>query len=231
MGTSFDHGARTIAPRRSLPGGRAALGGLLVTLASLGVFVAYLESSTTDGTPVVVADSELRIGSVITASDVRVVEGTLPGSARGRTFQEVEDVVGRAILGPIDSGEIIQFGSVSADRADDDGATHEVAVTLPRDQLAVGRLDEGDRVDLYVTVDDATDAVARGLRVVQLGGGDGSLTDDREITLVLAVPSTDVVAAVVHAARTGEITVVRSTFDRPGSALNAPDAAGEGLDG
>ena len=40
----------------------------------------------------------------------------------------------------------------------------------------------------------------------------GSLTSSREVTLVVAVPSGDAVAALVHALRTGDVTVVRSTF-------------------
>ena len=48
---------------------------------------------------------------------------------------------------------------------------------------------------------------------MQIGAeDDGSLTSDREISLVVAVPSGDAVAALVHALRTGDVTVVRSTF-------------------
>ena len=39
-----------------------------------------------------------------------------------------------------------------------------------------------------------------------------SLTSDREISLVVAVPSDDTVAALVHALRTGDVAVVLSTF-------------------
>ena len=52
--------------------------------------------------------------------------------------------------------------------------------------------------------------------VVQIEADDsGSLTSSREVTLVVAVPSGDAVAAVVHALRTGDVTVVRSTFAEP----------------
>jgi hypothetical protein len=199
-----------------------------VTVATIGVFASYLDATRTEGDPTVVAAIELRLGATITAADLRVIHGTLPASTRDRSFRSIEDVVGRSLLGPVDRGEIVQFGSVTADRAPDDAAGHEIAVTLPRDQLAVGRLDEGDRVDLYVTRDDETAAVASGLRVVQLGVGGGSLTDDREVTVVLAASSTDTVAAVVDAMRTGEITVVRSTFARPApvAAVESPAAAG-----
>jgi hypothetical protein len=90
---------------------------------------------------------------------------------------------------------------------------HEVAVALPRRQIAVGRLKPGERVDVYVTYDERTTSVVRGAEVVQIEADDaGSLTSDREISLVVAVPSGDAVAAVVPALRTGDVTVVRSTF-------------------
>ncbi|MDQ2650097.1 MAG: hypothetical protein M3Z03_11150 [Actinomycetota bacterium] len=218
-----DQNERRISRRRALPGGRAALGGLLVTVAAVGVLLTYLQATDEGGDPTVVASTELRLGAVVTTEDLRIVEVDLPPSARGRTFRSIDDVVGRSVLGPVDDGELVQFGSVSADRAPEDRAPHEVAVTLRRDQLALGRLDEGDRVDLYVTTDDTTDAVAAGLRVVQLGSDGGSLTDDREITVVLAAPSSDVVADVVHAMRTGELTLVRSTFAGPRT-TTPPDA-------
>jgi hypothetical protein len=217
-----DQAERHIGARRGLPGGRAALGGLLVTVAVVGVFAAYLDANRTGGDPTVVAATELRLGAVITGSDVKVVDGDLPSTAHDRSFRSVDDVIGRSILGPIDEGEVVQFAAVSADRQPSDAAGHEIAVTVPRDQLAVGRLDEGDRVDLYVTRDDVTDEVAAGLRVVQLGSQSGSLTSDREVTVVLAAPSSEVVAAVVHAMRTGELTLVRSTFARATAPAGAP---------
>ena len=69
---------------------------------------------------------------------------------------------------------------------------------------------------MFATYDDRTSSVVRGAEVVQIGvDDDGSLTSNREVTLVVAVPSGDAVAAVVHALRTGDVTVVRSTFADP----------------
>jgi hypothetical protein len=96
---------------------------------------------------------------------------------------------------------------------------HEVAITLPGRQIAVGRLKPGERVDVFVTYDERTTSVVRGAQVVQIEAEDSaSLTSDREITLVVAVPSDQTVAALVHALRTGDVTVVRSTFADASSA-------------
>jgi hypothetical protein len=138
------------------------------------------------------------------------VDADLPADAEG-IFSEVATVVGRVALGPIGAGEIVQAGSVT----DDQGAppAHEVALTLPRDQVAVGRLKQGERVDVFVTRDDRTTSVVRGVQVVQIGaGGDASLTSEREVSLVVAAPTGEAAAALVHALRTGDVTVVRSTF-------------------
>ena len=119
--------------------------------------------------------------------------------------------MGRVALGPIGEGEIVQAASITDEPTR--AAVHEVAVTLPGRQIAVGRLKPGERVDLFVTNDERTASVVNGAQVVQIGVEDSeSLTSDREIALVIAVPSGEAVAAVVHALRTGEVTVVRSTF-------------------
>jgi Flp pilus assembly protein CpaB len=198
-----------ISRHRSLPGGRAVLGGVLMAVAVVGVFVASTEAGQDPSDPIVLAARAIRVGEVLEASDLRQVDGQLPGD--GVAFGDVESLVGHVALGPIDEGEIVQAGSVTAERAAP--GLHEVAVSLPRRQIAVGRLKPGERVDVFVTYDDRTTSVVRGAEVVQIEAEDsGSLTSDREISLVIAVPSGDAVAAVVHALRTGDVTVVRSTF-------------------
>ncbi len=197
--------------RRSLPGGRAVVGGLLMAVAALGVFVAYSHASARPTAPVVVASTRLLAGETITAEDVHLVEADLPTEVATGTFGAAEDVIGRIALGPIAEGEILQAGLVTDDVSG--GARHEVALTLPRAQVAVGRLKQGEQVDLFVTAGNATELVVRSAEVVQLGSaGDGSITSDREVELVVAVPSGDAVTALVHALRTGDVTVVRSTF-------------------
>lgn len=201
---------RVIRRRSTLPGTRATVGALLITLAAIGVFVAYEDASRGPTDPVVITRHPVRVGEMLEADDVRVVDADLPADAEG-TFREVAKVVGRVALGPIGGGEIVQAGSVT----DDQGAppAHEVALTLPRDQVAVGRLKQGERVDVFVTRDDRTTSVVRGVQVVQIGaGGDASLTSEREVSLVVAAPTGEAAAALVHALRTGDVTVVRSTF-------------------
>lgn len=198
-----------ISRHRGLPGGRAVLGGVLMALAVVGVFLAYEQAGQAPSDEIVVAARAIRVGDVLEPSDLRTVDGELPGGTAA--FEDVDALVGRVLLGPVDEGEIVQAGSVTDGPAT--AGVHEVAVTLPRRQIAVGRLKEGERVDVFVTYDERTVSVVRGAQVVQIGAEDsGSLTSDREISLVVAVPSGEAVAALVHALRTGDVTVVRSTF-------------------
>ena len=187
------------------------LGGVLMAVAVVGVFAAYEQAGRRPTDPVLVAARDLRVGEVVAADDLRTVEADLPGATAGATFTSAEALAGRVVLGPIAEGEIVQAGSVTDQPAEPD--IHEVAVELPRGQIAVGRLKEGERVDVFVTSDDLTRSVVRGAEVVEIDADDGgSLTSAREVTLVVAVPTGDAVAALVHALRTGEVTVVRSTF-------------------
>ena len=198
-----------ISRHRGLPGGRAVLGGVLMAVAAVGVFLAYEQAGRAPRDQIVVAALAIPVGEVLEPSDLRTVDGELPGSTAA--FEDVDALVGRVLLGPIGEGEIVQAGTVTDGPAT--AGVHEVAVTLPRRQIAVGRLKEGERVDVFVTYDERTASVVRGAQVVQIGAeDDGSLTSDREITLVVGVPSGDAVAALVHALRTGDVTVVRSTF-------------------
>ena len=201
---------RVIRRRSGLPGTRAVGGGLLIALAAIGVFLAYADAARGPDDPVVITRRSIRIGEVLEAGDLRVVTADLPADADG-SFDDVATVVGRVALGPLGEGEMVQAASITDDRSS--VPAHEVALTLPREQVAVGRLKQGERVDVFVTRDDRTTSVARGVQVVQIAAaGDGSLTSDREVSIVVAAPSGDTAAALVHALRTGDVTVVRSTF-------------------
>lgn len=202
---------RVIDRRPGLPGGRAALGALLIAIAAVGVFVAYQGAGEGPADRVVVAAREIHVGRVIEADDLRVVLADLPSGMRSVTFASTSAVVGHVALGPIGAGEMVQASGVTTERSQ--SGANEVAIALPRNQLAVGHLREGDRVDIFVTYKEGTRSVVRGAEVVLIGSEhDRSLTSDREISIVVAVPSGDVVAALVHAMRTGDVTVVRSTL-------------------
>lgn len=196
--------------RSSLLNPRILLGALLVCASGVGLYVAASADGSDPGRAVVVASRDLRPGEEIESDDLLVEHGQLPSSAD--VFTAVDDLVGRVVLGPVGSGEIIQAAAVTPERAAG-VAQREVAVTLPRDQVAVGRLRVGDRVDLFVTYEEQTAAVVRGAAVVLISlADDDALAADREVRLVVALESDEAVVALVHALRTGDVTVVRSTL-------------------
>lgn len=207
---------RRITSPRPLPGGRAILGAALMAIAAVAVFLAYRGAADGPTDSVVVARNPLRAGEQLEAADLRLEKAQLPPGSKG-TFASTELLVGRVLLAPVGQGEIVQASSVTAERAA--VPSHEIELALPREQVAVGRLKRGERVDVFVTTDERTTSVVRGAVVVQIGStGDGSLTSQRETSLVVSVESADSVAALVHALRTGDVTVVRSTFaSGPGS--------------
>jgi len=200
---------RRIERRVERPGTRAVAGALLMTVAAVGVFVAHTTAGGEPRGTVVVADGPVRPGQELGAADLRVERVDLPDAVSG-TFARSDDLVGRVALAPMGPGEVVSRSAVTDDVS---SPAHEVAVVLPRDQVAVGRLKQGERVDVYVTADDTTRTVARGAQVVLIGSTEeASLTSAREVTLVVAVEDTTTVAAVVHALRTGDVTIVRSTL-------------------
>ena len=181
-----------------------------MAVAAVGVFVAYRGSEDGAGDTVVVAARDLRPGEQIEADDLRLVAVDLPADTLAAAFSELDTIIGRVVLGPVAEGELVQRGAITSD---DVSAANEIALTLPRPQIAVGRLKQGERVDVYVTYDDRTTSVVRGVEVVQIDAdGEGSVTSDRDVEVVVAVDSSEAVAALVHALRTGAVTVVRSTF-------------------
>lgn len=201
-----------------------------MAIAAIGTFTSIAGAGDEPSDAVVVASRAIRVGETIEAHHLRLVRADLPEGTSELAFDDTSDVVGRVALGPIGEEEVVQGSSVTADRSA--AGTHEVAVTLPREQVAVGRLRQGERVDVYATDDDRTWSVVRSAEVVDLGEGtDGSLTSERELTLVVAVSSADDVAAVVHALRRADVTVVRSTFadDRDEPVTHAPGPSSTGL--
>ena len=227
-----------ISRHRGLPGGRAVLGGVLMAVAVVGRVPRLRagrrapERRDRRGDP-----GHPRWARCSRPTDLRTVDGELPGGTAALRRRRRAGRSRRCWARSAKARSCRPDRSPTVRRR---AGVHEVAVTLPRRQIAVGRLKEGERVDVFVTYDERTASVVRGAQVVQIGAeDDGSLTSDREISLVVAVPSGEAVAALVHALRTGDVTVVRSTFaeasvDDPlafegsGGTTTTVDEAGDG---
>jgi Flp pilus assembly protein CpaB len=200
---------RLVARPPGLPGSRAIVGGLLIALAGVGTFVGWQQAAGSPDHAYAVADRALRPGDPITADAVRFVAIDLPDGVAASAFDDPAELEGRVVVGPVGEGELLQIGSLS-DQGQGEPAA-EVSVTLDRELAVDGRLRTGDLVDVYATHDDDTSVAAEGVRVVSITEAGGSFSDGDQLTVTLAVTDGPRRAPIIHAARAGEITLVRTT--------------------
>jgi hypothetical protein len=220
---------RRVDRRTGLPGSRAVVGALLMAAAAVGVYLAHLEATREPTTRYVVASRDLQAGAVLGPGDLALEVLDLPAATAGRAFRSLEDLAGHVALAPVGAGEVVWASAVTGTERIE--PSHEVALVLPRAHVAVARLQRGDRVDVFATAGSRTASIVRGALVVSATGGQGgAIAQEREVEVVVAVPSGDAVAALVHALRTGDVTIVRSTFSEASTAdvLSAGDETGPG---
>jgi hypothetical protein len=184
-----------------------------VALAGLGTLVAWQQASGTPDRSFVVADRPILPGEVLTADDVRLVPVDLPDGVAGAAFGDVAEVAGRVALGPVGEGELVQSAQLS--EPGEAAPTAEVSFAVARDRAVDGRLGSGDLVDVFVTDDLGTRAVAERVQVVTVTDGGTTLTSGSDLTVTLALADPGLRADIVQAVRAGEVTLVRSTHLGP----------------
>ena len=226
-GAATDASGPTVTPRRSLPGGRAVVGGLLVAVAAVGVVATISGASGGPTTRYVVVARDVAPGTTLTPEDLALSALDLPAPQAARVFTSIGDVTGAVSVGPLSDGELVQAGAL-ADGSD--AATPTLALSLPAANADAGELQRGDRVQVLATYGtDArgtTVALADEATVVSASRGDSAVATSDEVLLRLAVTSPTERAAIVNAAVTAEIALVRTTgIDEPGSVARfSPDA-------
>jgi len=215
---------RVVARPPGLPGARALLGGVLITVAAVATFASWQHTSGAPGQAYAVATSGLDPGDPVTAEVVRFVAIDLPPGVARSAFADPADLEGRVTLAPIAAGELLQRGSLSDQRGGP--AAAEVSLALDRALAVDGRLAPGDLVDVYGTIDGATEPVAAGLRIVTVSAGGGSFDEGAQLTVTLAVPEASQRLALIGAARGGVVTLVRTTHADPSQATGSGGGAG-----
>jgi SAF domain len=201
---------RTIDRRMGLPGARAIVGGLLVAIAGVCTFIAWQQASGTADRSYAVAARPIHPGEPLTVDDVRFEPIDLPAGLAKAAFADSRAIEGRVALGPIGEGELVQMGQVS-DPAQSSAAA-ELSFSIARDRAVDGRLRSGDLVDVFVTDDGGTTAVAEGVQIVEAAAHDGgSFGGTGELTITVAIADAGLREPLIHAVRQGEVTLVRST--------------------
>lgn len=217
--------ARPLGRRPALPGGRAVVGGLLVTLAALGTFVAHTSASTGPSGTVIVADRPLVAGEIIRADDLRAEPADLPGAVGDTFFATPTDLEGAVVLAPVDGDQPVPRSAVRTGGGQAAPA-RELSFALERDRALDGRIRPGERVDLVATYgsgDDATtEVVARAVRVIDLGAPTGTgASASAKVTVTVALDDEAAVLRAANALEVAKVTLVRTTGIDPEA--NPPD--------
>ena len=207
-----------IRPRRRLPGSRAVVGGLLVALAALGVLAAYTGVTAGPSTTYVVAARDLAPGERLEVSDLRTIEIDLPAEMTTRVFSDPSSLTGATVLAPIAAGELLQLGALA--RQGGATGTREMSFPVEADLALGGSLQPGERIDVIATYGTGTDAttaaVVVDVPVVTIADA-GAALGGRFVVITVALSSDTDVVALGHAARAGQLVVIRSTGARPWS--------------
>jgi Flp pilus assembly protein CpaB len=201
--------------RRALPGGRAVVGGLLVTASAVGLFAAYGSANEGPHVRYVTLAHEVPAGHVLTASDLRLVPIELPSAQRTVAFTEAGTLLGTVAVTRMKAGQLVQ----SADVARRSGRGERADISIPVDpgNAMNGRgeyLRGGERVDVIATFLDGglpvTRTVARDVVVVEVLSGDRSLGNSGRLTVVLSVLPREL-EPIAGASAAAKLTLARTT--------------------
>jgi hypothetical protein len=222
---------RRVRRTRSLPGGRAVVGALLVTAAAVATFAAYLDATAEPTTSYLVAIAPVEPGTrFASGDDLREVFGsvtlelTAPLSDRAILVEELDSLIGRVLVAPLGRGDLV----TSTSMIDDGGVApaQTMSFALPRNAAVAGTLRPGERIDVlatYGTSDAAYTAyIVRGVPLLRVTGPDGGpLGTSSDVVLTVAVTELADVQALGHAVSAASVFVTRSTA-LPGSDDAAP---------
>lgn len=214
--TGTDDPGRTVRRRRSLPGSRAVLGGLLVAVAAVGTFAASSRSAAGPRQSYVVTTHAMAAGARLQASDLKVVAMDLGSELRAHAFENRQVLLGATLIAPLGAGELVQASAVVARKGD--AAGRELSFTLERGRVSPG-VKEGERADLLATHGTGNDAftavVVRQALIVAIDRPRSASGDAGPSTVTVAVDEPADALALAHAVQLGKVTLVRATGSPP----------------
>jgi Flp pilus assembly protein CpaB len=216
---------RPLLRRRTLPGGRAVVGGLLIAAAIVTVFISYTAATRQPRQLYVVASHLVPAGTRLNESDLRLVPLNLPDAGvRQQVFSSPALLVGATVIAPLASGALIEASAVVG-RGGPPG-TREVSISVDRARAVAGTLKAGEYVDLLGTFGTGADAytteMVPHLRVIALTSQSSALGDQRTQLITFAAPTDVAAEAIADAAIAAQVTLVRSA-ESPGRSDGGPD--------
>lgn len=211
---------RAVRRRQPLPSGRAVVGGFLVALSALGIYLAW--SGVTQGptTTYVVAARDLPVGTRLTPADLELVEMELPASlAANSAFDSVSALAGVKVINPLRRGDLVQASALVA--AAGAPGQLEVSFAIESARAVDGSLKPGEFVDVLATFgagsDTYTTTILQSARVLSVASSSGSLGSGASLTITLAVDDAAEARALAHAVNVADLVLVR-TDDPEGTA-------------
>lgn len=195
-----------ITTSRRLPSGRAVLGGLLITLAILGVLIAGNVREDATFQDVVLANRDLAPGTVLGPDDVRQARLRLDEQV-GFVVSDPASIYGSILLGPLDTNEFIQFANLTTSTAD---GLAEVSIPVSTDS-APAQLTPGELVSVLATYGGApatTELVADRVTVISYERASDDFGSSTTAVLRLGLSDGETAARIVLAAEVGEVSIV-----------------------
>ncbi|MGH9182310.1 MAG: RcpC/CpaB family pilus assembly protein [Acidimicrobiales bacterium] len=211
-GAGHERGRRQVGRRRGLPGGRAVVGGFLVTASVVGVFAAYVTAGSGPATSYAVVRADVAAGERLGTDNLALVPLELPAEQEAVAFAETEGLVGATALGPLSAGQLVQ----TSDVANPLGSPERAQISLPVEpgRALGGELRAGEQVDVIATYttggEPVTTTVSTGAIVVRTVGADQAVGSSGALTVVLAVPPAEL-EPIAQAASVGEVAIARTT--------------------
>jgi Flp pilus assembly protein CpaB len=206
--------ATRIGRRPTLPSSRAVVGGLLVAVAMVAVFVLASGAASGPRGRAVVTSHALPLGHRIEAGDLRVEAVDLSDPLAARTFTSTDILIGAVTVAPLGADELIARSAV-VDRGQTDPGSHDFSFSVDRERAVNGHLRPGEAVDVlatYGTGDSAhTLVVSRRVRLLDIEeAGKATIGSTGKVVVTLSLSSGDDVLATAHASEVAAITLVRA---------------------
>jgi len=185
-------------------------------VAVVGTVAAQQAASGPPTTRYVIASGTLPAGRTLGPGDLTTRAADLPDPLARRAYRDPTPLIGRVLVATLAEGELVQASALSP-RGPQAGE-REVSFTSDPARSLGQRVGPGDLVDIYATTGQgeggSTELVVRSARVIDRQGRQG--VAGFIFTVALRDPA--LVEALVRAAATGSLTVVRSTAAAPAAA-------------
>ncbi|NLA34532.1 MAG: hypothetical protein GX868_02465 [Actinobacteria bacterium] len=217
---------RRLRASAGLPSGRAVLGGVLISASVLGIIAAYRDATVDQRSDVLVIGRAVRPGASITAADLALAPMQLASITEGRSYVDPAEVIGSTVLVALEPGDLLSPAMIAEGERSRAVMARTVGLSLNADHALGGRLNVGDRVDVFSLASSTEPAtvLVRDARISAISTpSSGAIGSGGRLALSLDVADEREALAIVDADSGTGVTLVRASGDNTGVAAE-PDA-------